>query len=158
MYPFVGNKERGAASTSGWSESLSPGGALRKQGAKTTTGVHIVGLLQSGRTSRRRRLWVGCKSIGEGGEGYIEDRGRGARRPGGTGAGRACETDGVVSRVVEAVEGVVRFRVAIFFMGDGLTGVAARLFSQPTSDDASHDETLSSRTSICWILRCSIWI
>ena len=76
----------------------------------------------------------------------------------GTGAGRGCETDEVVSRVVEAAEGVVRFRVAIFLMGDGLTGVAARLFSQPTSDDASHDETLSSRTSICWILRCSIWI
>ena len=34
----------------------------------------------------------------------------------------------------------------MFFLGDELTVVTARLFSQPTSDDASHDETLSSRT------------
>ena len=35
----------------------------------------------------------------------------------------------------------------MFFLRDELTGVTARLFSQPTSDDASHDETLSSRTA-----------
>ena len=35
----------------------------------------------------------------------------------------------------------------MFFMGDELTGITTRLFSQPTLDDASHDETLSSHTA-----------
>ena len=61
---------------------------------------------------------------------------------------RDRETDVLVSCTVEAVETVVsslfydRWVLSCYFIG-----ILTRLFSQPTSDDASHDEILSSRAA-----------